>query len=434
MISQNTHFIFIATGTAGDVYPFIGLAKTFQAQGRKVTFIGSEFHSDILRKSGLPFVSFGTREEYCQRYDNPDIWNPQKGFAALFTGFSLPWRQIADALQALQTQERCVVIAHQIALPAAELVRESGANIKIVGVCLAPSNLRTCYDPLNIGPWAVPKWLPMAWRRLLWRVIEAGLIDPIAVAEVNALRTNVKGLALSRQNEECKHPPVKSYLAHTAGVADLTVMLVPEWFAGPHPDWPSPLQMASFPLYQLSPDAALPAALSNFLNAGDRPIVFTPGTGHAHADAFFRAAIVASARLKRRAIFLTPLRTQIQAVLPDTIHWQPYVCLKALLPHVAAIVHHGGIGTTAEALRAGVPQLAVPFAWDQFDNGARIAALGVGNVLHAQKLTARRLEQALAAILTSSAMLTQCAHMAKEFAAHPGIENVCQEIEEKLGL
>jgi rhamnosyltransferase subunit B len=108
--------------------------------------------------------------------------------------------------------------------------------------------------------------------------------------------------------------------------------------------------------------------------------------------------------------------------------------LKTLLPHVAAIVHHGGMGTTAEALRAGVAQLAVPFAWDQFDNGARIAALGVGKVLHAQKLTVHRLEQALAAILASSAILTQCARMAVEFATHPGIENVCQEIEARLGL
>jgi rhamnosyltransferase subunit B len=314
MSFQNTHYIVIATGTSGDVYPFIGLAKLFQSRGRKVTLIGSAFHSNLFRKSGLPFVSFGTREEYCQRYDNPNIWNPQKGFAALFTGFSLPWRQIADALQALQTQERCVVIAHQIALPAAELVRESGADIKIVGVCLAPSNLRTCYDPLNIGPMPVPKWLPMSWRRLLWRVIEARLIDPIAVAEVNVLRAKAPGLI-----------PIKSYLAHTAGVADLTVMLVPKWFAGPHPDWPRPLHMATFPLYEPSPDAALPADLMDFLSSGDRPIVFTPGTGHAHADAFFRAAIATCARLKRRAIFLTPLRTQIQAALPDAVHWQPYI-------------------------------------------------------------------------------------------------------------
>jgi UDP:flavonoid glycosyltransferase YjiC (YdhE family) len=77
-------------------------------------------------------------------------------------------------------------------------------------------------------------------------------------------------------------------------------------------------------------------------------------------------------------VLLTPHREQVPQRLPPGMLWLPYVPLRALLPRAAALVHHGGIGTTAEALRAGVPQAIVPLAYDQFDNAARVEALGAG--------------------------------------------------------
>ena len=86
----------------------------------------------------------------------------------------------------------------------------------------------------------------------------------------------------------------------------------------------------------------------------------------------------AAQRLGRRAVLLTPHREQVPASLPPDMLWLPYVPLRTLLPRAAALVHHGGIGTTAEALRAGVPQVIVPLAYDQFDNAARVEALAAG--------------------------------------------------------
>jgi UDP:flavonoid glycosyltransferase YjiC (YdhE family) len=64
--------------------------------------------------------------------------------------------------------------------------------------------------------------------------------------------------------------------------------------------------------------------------------------------------------------------------LPPSIQVAAHLPFDALLPQVAVLVHHGGIGTTAAALAAGIPQLVIPFAFDQFDNAARVARLGVG--------------------------------------------------------
>lgn len=121
------------------------------------------------------------------------------------------------------------------------------------------------------------------------------------------------------------------------------------------PDWPQPLIEGDFQLFDASTQDGFAEELSGFLAAGERPLVFTAGTGNLHAADFFSCALGAVNGLGRRAIFLTRERAQVPALLPESVLWQPYVPLSALLPHAAALVHHGGIGTTAEALRSSTP-------------------------------------------------------------------------------
>ena len=109
--------------------------------------------------------------------------------------------------------------------------------------------------------------------------------------------------------------------------------------------------------------------------------------------------------------------------------WQPYVPLSALLPHASALVHHGGMGTTAEALRSGTPQLITPFAWDQFDNGARIAALGAGTVIHASRLRPRNLAHSLQALTASDTIRARCSQLAQRFIPPHDPTIFCREVE-----
>jgi rhamnosyltransferase subunit B len=233
--------------------------------------------------------------------------------------------------------------------------------------------------------------VPLAARRAFWRWVGRRFIDPVALADVNAAR-RAHGLA-----------PASSLMDWIAAVPDLSLTLFPDWFAPTQPDWPRPLVRGDFPLFDPNADAPLAPELTAFLQAGTPPLVFTHGTGNTQAAAYFRAARAAAQRLGRRALFLTSHRDQVPADLPPTMLWQAYVPLRALLPHAAALVHHGGIGTTAEALRAGTPQLVVPLAHDQFDNGARVTALGAGTSLPAARLNERRLVRKLAALLAAPA-------------------------------
>jgi rhamnosyltransferase subunit B len=422
MPNPQTHYIVITVGTTGDMYPFISIAKALRTLGREVTLIGPTFHRDLMQQTGLPFVGIGTDADYQRAIDDRDLWHFRKGFAVLFRDCSAHLRQISDVLGALPSTAQHVVIAHPLTLAAASIARERGVNLKIAAVYLAPSNLRTNHDPLDIGPLKLPRWLPISWRKWLWRAIDATVIDPAAVPEVNAARASF-GL-----------PPIKRFVAHMESVADLTVTLFPSWFASACPDWPQPLLMGEFPLFDATADQGLPAAVTDFLAAGEPPIIFTPGSGNHHASRYFADALQATTQLGARAIFLTRHHAQVPQMLPGSILWQPYVPLSKLLPHAAAIVHHGGIGTTAEALRAGIPQIVAPFAWDQLNNGARVAALGVGEVIYASRLRAQNLEQRLRALLASQEVCMQCERVAARFTARIGAEELCRRIENAFGF
>jgi UDP:flavonoid glycosyltransferase YjiC (YdhE family) len=215
-------------------------------------------------------------------------------------------------------------------------------------------------------------------------------------------------------------------------VADLSITLFPAWFGQSQPDWPRPLLSGQFQLYDPNADAVLPVELQAFLAQGGPPIVFTPGTGNRQAAAYFSDALEAVQKLGRRAIFLTSHREQVPAELPPTVLWQAYLPFRLLLPHAAALVHHGGIGTTAEALRAGVPQLVVPLGFDQFDNGDRVRALGVGKVLFtplAPRCWRRRLLlRKLRWLLDSDTVARNCREIASLFDGNAGLDSICGAI------
>jgi rhamnosyltransferase subunit B len=189
---------------------------------------------------------------------------------------------------------------------------------------------------------------------------------------------------------------------------------------------------SGFPLFDPDPQAALSSELQQFLGQGGRPLVFTPGTGNRQARAYFEHAIEAARLLGERAVFLTPHRDQLPADLPHHVLWQPYVPLRALLPRVAVLVHHGGIGTTAEALHAGTAQLVVPLAHDQFDNGVRVEALGVGLSLPATRLNTRRLVAGLEALLDDDGLHGRCRAVAGNFGGDAGVGEVVKALEEMV--
>jgi rhamnosyltransferase subunit B len=401
-IDKPIHFVVVTIGSAGDLFPFMAVALALRAAGHQVSFLAPVQHQPFVADSGLDFIGLPVDEAVLQ---DPDLWHPTRGFGVVWRATRPAMAKILPFVDSLPRDERVVLLIHPLALPEADLCRTARPGLKVAAAYLAPQNLPTVHDPLLVGPWRVPSWVPLAARRWLWNWAGRTFIDPVALPDVNAARAG-RGLA-----------PLPGLVRHLFALADLSVTLFPEWFAPTQPDWPRPIFRAGFPLFDPKPDAAPSPELARFLQDGPAPLVFTHGTGNIQATAYFRHACNVAEKLGRRAILLTPHRDQVPAQLAPSILWQDYVPLRRLLPQVALLAHHGGIGTTAEALRAGTPQLVVPLAHDQFDNAARVVALGAGASLPASRVDTARLMRVVPQLTDNGAAKQRCKQVSARFDA-----------------
>jgi UDP:flavonoid glycosyltransferase YjiC (YdhE family) len=212
---------------------------------------------------------------------------------------------------------------------------------------------------------------------------------------------------------------------------ELHLALYSRLIARPQPDWPASTVMCGFPRYDGVPlDARRQSELEAFLAAGEPPLVFGLGSSAVMvAGAFWRAAIDAAQALGRRAILLTGSPPDGIDPLPATIRLFDYLPYSAVFPRAAAIVHSAGIGTLAQALAAGRPQLIVPVAFDQPDNARRTVALGVARSLPFAKAHTRALERELRALLGAPELAARARQIAEEVSREDGARAAADALE-----
>ncbi|WP_167086711.1 glycosyltransferase [Massilia frigida] len=161
-------------------------------------------------------------------------------------------------------------------------------------------------------------------------------------------------------------------------------------------------------------------------------MAFTSGTANATSHVFYAASAEACRLSGKRGILITPHTAQLPAALPPGVAHADYVSFKALLPRVAAFVHHGGIGSTSQALAAGVPQLIQPMAFDQFDNASRALRLGVARCIAPKRYTASAVADQLKRLTADQALTARCKAVAAMTAASAGVGEACDLVEKVL--
>jgi UDP:flavonoid glycosyltransferase YjiC (YdhE family) len=167
-------------------------------------------------------------------------------------------------------------------------------------------------------------------------------------------------------------------------------------FGPPQPDWPTQTKTTGFCFYDGHHEHSMPETLIEFLNNGPAPIIFTLGsTAVWVARDFYPESIKAAQQLGQRAILLIGDERNRPAELPDGIIAADYAPYQSLLPRASAVVHSGGVGSTAQALLAGAPTLIVPFAFDQFDNADHALRLGTSRTLYRNQYKAERVMREL---------------------------------------
>ncbi len=134
--------------------------------------------------------------------------------------------------------------------------------------------------------------------------------------------------------------------------------------------------------------------------------------------------------LGRRGVLLSKFREHIPQQLPPGVVHFDYLPLGGVLPKAAAMVHHGGMGTLAQALRAGIPHLVMPMSIDQPDNAQRLTALGVADYLKPKAYRAGAVAEKLDKLLNSSDVAAACRRIARKFDNVDPRSDTCRVIED----
>ena len=413
-------FVMTPVGSSGDVHPFIGLGRALRARGHDVVIVTAGTFEQVVQRAGLEFRETISAQFFDVMSKHPDLWHSRRGLqfvlGTVADYLQLGYQRVADVYE----PGRTVLVGH--ALSFGTRLYEEKHGVPAATLHLAPSIFRSDFQQPAYATGrdlsAMPRWL----KRTFWWAIDRFLLDPLIVPKLNAFRQELDLPPVSRVFRQWLHSPKR------------VIGLFPDWFAPPQPDWPAELRLTGFPQYDESEQQQLSPSLRQFLDSGPPPIVFTPGSANQNAAAFFQGAVDAATRLNRRALLLTRF-TEHLPTLPPTAHHEGYAPLSRLLPRSAALVHHGGIGTLAQALAAGVPQLTMPMGFDQPDNTTRLLRLGVAKWVAPSEFSGEKVAPVLNALLTDPAVGSACAKYAALLKDGSALTRTCEWLEDlQLGV
>ena len=398
--------------------PFMELGAALQRHGHEVRFYGNGYFRRYADALQVHFTATSDAAQYEAFLNAPAATDPRQAMRAVADGVMSKVGSTHAMMRADVLEGQTIAIGSTFAFAARLLGESDGVPTAVIH--LSPSVLRSEYAAPRFSPLGHMARLPRMVKRLVWRTMDRKFMDPLYTAPFNRIRA---GLGLA---------PVARMFHHWLHQADATLCMVPPWFAPRQPDWPGNVTMTGFPQVDHGASEPMTAQVATFLDAGAAPVVVTAGTANAVSHAFFAGAIEACRILGLRAILVTADPRQLPASLPDGMLHAGYVPFSALLPRAAAFIHHGGIGSVGQALRAGVPQLVQPMAFDQFDNASHVVQLGVGREILARHFTPARVAAELAALLADRLISANCKRHAANLVNAEGIERACAHLLEIL--
>lgn len=413
----------VTSGSFGDVNPFVGLALELRARGYRPVIVSHPFWREWIESAGIECAAF---EWDTPPLDDLALWvNP----AALTAIASESYRKLAAVVR----HDDVLVSLTMLGvgpMMAAPLVAEA-RGIPWIAAVLEPLSFFSAHETLMLpsfgGQPPTPSTGPAVHGSRLWWYqnifgFECRCVRAMGAA-MNALRPAL-GLSLAK----------REYLADYRH-ADLVLALFSEVLACPQADWPERTVLAGFVAYDGYQQQAWPRELERFLNDGTPPVVFTLSSDAltTHDPDFWVKCMFAARAAGRRAVITgLTLPGDADAVSPDG---DRDICLirsasfATLFPRAAAVVHHGGIGTTALALRAGKPMLVIPGDYSQPDTAARLERLGVARTIHRPEFTGATAAAELRLLLTSPAHSQAADSAAAVLAVENGARNACDAIE-----
>jgi rhamnosyltransferase subunit B len=434
-------------GSLGDIHPKIALGLELRRRGHAVVFSAMEFYREKIETLGFEFAPLRPNVDPENRALARELMDADKGTEKIIKELIMPNldAMYEDLMRAMPGAD--LLITGEVVYVAKSIVEKTG--IKWISTSLAPISFFSAHDP-NVYPNALwygnLRFLPVGFHRGVFNLMRRTISDWLA-----PYRAFRRRLGLDEN-----HDPIffgkNSNLLHLAMFSKV--------LARPQPDWHSPTLQTGFCFYDGQNDfGKMPAALTEFLDAGEPPIVFTLGSA-AVMDArdFFEQSARAAQILRKRAVLLYGVFNEPPTVAASG-EWKAvsegksqsgagvangfvsadgqiaafdYAPYSLVFPRAACVVHQGGVGTTGQVLRAGAPHLFMPYSHDQPDNAARCARIGVARIIDRDRYTAQSAARELRQLLSNPRYKTNALEAKRIVDSEHGTKIAADAVEDIL--
>jgi MGT family glycosyltransferase len=413
-------------GTFGDINPLIAIALELKRRGHAPVMALPNVYRPKIAPLGLEFRELRPDIDPTNTKLVEMIYDVKKGTETGLREFLFPVlrESYADLLDAATKPARADLLLLGELNYAGPIVAEV-TGIPWASYVLAPFSFFSAFDPPVLPPYPrlaradKAPGMGRAMRRLA-RFVTRKWPEPIY-----ELRREL-GLPKGKNPIfEAKHSP------------NLVLALFSRALGTEQKDWPENTLITGFCFYDADAgNAALPAQLEEFLAAGEPPVVFTLGSAAVLAAGdFYEQSARAAKKLGVRAVLLVGAdprndpRNRPQQELPSSICVAEYAPYSGLFPRVSLVVHQGGVGTTAQCLRAGRPMLIMPYSHDQPDNARRMRRMGVARVIQRSQYKPWRVARRVRKMLADAEYAEQAQKAAEEVARENGVKTACDALE-----
>lgn len=411
--------LLVSAGSHGDINPFIAIGRALRERGHDARMMANPYFQGQIEEAGVGFVAMADEAEDLGAFieQNPDVMHPREGpgvvIDLLVTLTARP--TFERTVKLAETWRPDVVVHHHIVPSAAWGARQVGATS--VAVVLSPMNWMSKGDV--VAPMENSSPYPGAIMQWLMRLVGPMVIRRMLDKPLDRVRREL-GLA--------KDMPL--YWDVTRG-GRLNLGMWSTHFRGRCEGDPEGGVICGFPWHDRHGEQeAVPGEVERFLEEGDAPILFTLGTAAVHVAGDFYAMAAEACRLigRRGLLLVGPKRAGPTNMATGTRAFA-YVPFSSVMPRCAVNVHHGGIGSTGQGMRAGRPTVVIPHAHDQFDNAARVKRLGISETIVRRKVTAEGLAQALKRVVADEGMTRRAREIGERLRGEDGAARAAEEIE-----
>jgi UDP:flavonoid glycosyltransferase YjiC (YdhE family) len=399
----------------------MAIALGLQERGYRVTIAASDHYRMRIELEGIGFHSLGPKMDMQDTRIFEEVFDPVRGPERLIRKYMMPYvRQTYEELKSL-VDEADFLLNSTLIFPGPLLAEKR--QIPWASVGLQPFLYLSAYDPPTLPQLPFTEsWY--AWPTGFWKVFLR-----LLTSTTHSWSRPIDDLCSELGLPSSGNPLFEGQFSPYLNLAVFSSLV-----GAPQPDWPANTHATGFAFYdRMKPDEQeLPSPLRRFLEAGDPPVVFTLGSSAVHtAGAFYEISMKVANSLGYRALLLAG-ENRLSDPITDRILVWDYADYSKVFPYAAAVVHQGGMGTTAQVLRAQKPMVAVPFGFDQHDNAARMKRLGVSRTIHRKQYRFDYVAMELSHLLNNPVYSKQATEVGSKIQAEDGVVTSCNLIENFL--